>query len=402
MPAKPKSTPEPTIRPQESHLRPGGFDFSLVDHVPALQASLRSLDQPVHSMINSVADSTRVPTPEVVFFGWPGGIGGASTKLAHLLDLLATSCRLTVVPNSRVDLEDERWTRFLYDRRIATCLIENLPPTDSGWAVSLCNAAFFSDNRAERARKLGYTVAWSGEMMWLHPGESEAISSGWIDLVLYASEFQARHLLPQHHGVGTCVMGNYVNEAWFPWKARTSDGLVIGRVSRPDPDKYPIDFPQFYEHVSLPGTRFRVMAWDRHLTERYEWFEFGSHWDLLEAEEEPVVEFLHSVDLFLYPLGHRVQESWGRSTVEAMLCGCVPIVPSGHQFECLIENGVSGFICSEFTEFKEVVQVLSRNEVLRKQVSAEAGRHARISICNRTEHLARWMRLFARISDEGI
>ena len=111
--------------------------------------------------------------------------------------------------------------------------------------------------------------------------------------------------------------------------------------------KYPEDFPLFYSRLGIVDIQYRVMAWDSNVNKKYSWFNFNDQWNLLKPNQENAVEFLHTLDLFVYPIGHRVKESWGRSTVEAMLTGCVPIVPSGHQFSLFIEHGVTGYICQE-------------------------------------------------------
>src|SRR5260221_12249710 len=108
----------------------------------------------------------------------------------------------------------------------------------------------------------------------------------------------------------------------------------------------------------MPEASFRVMAWDYKVSQKYRWFKFDGRWELLAASKETQVDFLHSLDLFVYPLGHNFRESWGRSTVEAMLTGCVPLVPVGHHFENLMIHGETGFICNDFLEWKEYAQRL--------------------------------------------
>lgn len=337
----------------------------------------------------------RPPRPKVVFFGWPSEIGGATTKLAHLLDLLCDHCELTVVPNTVAELAEKRWTGYMEARGIRYCLIDDLPEVSGGWAVSLCNGAFIAEGIAIRAKEKGLKVVWSGEMMWAHPGEEEAVEEGLIDVMLYASTFQMNHLEGCHQGVKSkFVTGNYIDPQAFPWKERSSKDLTLGRLSRPDPDKFPADFPVFYECLNVPNAKYRVMAWDRHMAEEYSWFDFSDRWDLLDVGAECAVDFLHSLDLFVYPLGHTFLESWGRSTVEAMLCGCIPLVPDGHQFEALIKHGHSGFICANFEDYYEIIQTLIGDPSLRKEIARSAGWHARKELCNREVHLQHWMAIF--------
>jgi len=146
--------------------------------------------------------------------------------------------------------------------------------------------------------------------------------------------------------------------------------------------------------LDLPETRFRVIAWDEKLNRKYRWHAFDARWDLLKAEKESQVDFLHSLDLFVYPLGHNFRESWGRSTVEAMLTGCIPLVPSGHQFDRLMIHGESGFICSDFLEYKHHSHEMYFNLPLRRQIAAQCHEHAARKLCNREEHLRTWLEVF--------
>src|SRR5260370_40669915 len=95
------------------------------------------------------------------------------------------------------------------------------------------------------------------------------------------------------------------------------------------------------------------MAWSPEVEKQYRWHRFGSEWELLPEKKEPALKFLYSLDAFVYPLGHRIKESWGRAVVEAMLTGCVPVVPAGHQFHKLMAHGESCFICGKYCEWQE-------------------------------------------------
>jgi glycosyltransferase involved in cell wall biosynthesis len=136
------------------------------------------------------------------------------------------------------------------------------------------------------------------------------------------------------------------------------------------------------------------MAWDKNVSNKYKWHYFGPEWDLLEAEQEDTLDFLHSLDLFVYRLGHTFRESWGRSTVEAMLSGCVPVVPIGHNFQEFIVQGVTGFMCKTYQEFKSVCQELQRNHSLRKKIAKQASAYAASVICNEEKHKDVWRRVF--------
>ena len=155
--------------------------------------------------------------------------------------------------------------------------------------------------------------------------------------------------------------------------------------------KYPLNFPVFYEELGLPEVRYRVMAWSPEVAKQYRWHRFGPEWDLLPAQKEPALEFLYSLDVFLYPLGHRVKESWGRAVVEAMLTGAVPVVPAGHQFHKLLVHGESGFICREYREWKATVRELYENYPYRQKISRQGAAYAREQLCHPEAHRQKWI-----------
>ncbi len=69
-------------------------------------------------------------------------------------------------------------------------------------------------------------------------------------------------------------VGNYIAPELFPWKDRTKERrfgeFVIGRLSRPDPGKYPRDFPESYLRLGLKNPRYGVMAWSEEMGRQYE------------------------------------------------------------------------------------------------------------------------------------
>lgn len=328
--------------------------------------------------------------PNLYIFGWPGFLGGADSKLAHLVPLLSDHFRITVVPNRAKLLEQREWTEFLKRHGVSYSSLAALNGNLSGTALSMCNPHFFTGHLAQMARERGLRVVWSNEMMWFHDGEKEAVKNGLIDRVLYTSEFQKQKLSPGHGDLPGVITGNYIDPRQFPFVGRQHETFTIGRLSRADPVKFPEDFPVFYECLDLPDARFRVMGWNQALAHKYRWHSFNDRWDLLPEQSETPVEFLHSLDLFVYSLGHDFQESWGRSTVEAMLTGCIPLVPCGHYFENLMIHGESGFICGDFEDYREYSRELWGNPAKRQSMAQACRDHAENELCRAEDHVKLW------------
>ena len=243
-------------------------------------------------------------------FGWPSYLGGADTKLAHLLVLLHRDYRITVVPNDVFRLRETKWTRFMDRHGIRYARFGALPKKLEGFGLALCNPRFLNKGLAQRVKDRGLKMIWSGEMVWHHPGELEAIKAGVIDKVLFVSEVQRRRLIDAYGSTPSVLTGNFIDPKFFPFAVRRNSTFSIGRLSRPDPAKYPEDFPVFYEALEVPEVRFRIMAWDKNLTAKYRWHRFDARWELLPSLAETQLRFLRSLDLFVYPLGHTCIEAW--------------------------------------------------------------------------------------------
>lgn len=323
--------------------------------------------------------------------GVPGRTGGASTKLAHLIPLLSREFRITVaLPES--GLKHHREIKQILDPlNVSYVFWKDLPKKLEGVAFAICDKDFFTSGRARGVKDRGLKLVWSNEMTWAFRGEAEAVRDGLIDRVLFVSDFQARIFHDIYSNIPSLITGNYIDANDYAFKERRSPMFSVGRLSRADIHKYPLDFPVFYEELNLRDVRYRVMAWSSELQKQYRWHRFGPEWDLLPANKEPALKFLYSLDLFVYPLGHRIKESWGRAVVEAMLTGCVPLVPAGHQFDKLMVHGESGFICDKFSDWKTAVHELYENYPLRQKMARTASDYAREHLCNPEEHRKRWI-----------
>lgn len=328
---------------------------------------------------------------KLYIFGIPGRIGGAATKIAHLIRLLHRDYDISVVLPHISWLKHRDVVQFTEPYGVGRMLMKDLPRKPEGVALAICDLHFFSSGKAREIKARGLKLVWSNEMMFGFEGEAEAARAGLLDRVLLVSEFQAKALEDIYRGIPTFQTGNYIDPDDYAWRERQNPTFTLGRLSRPDLTKYPLDFPAFYEELGLPEARYRVMAWSEDLRKQYRWHRFGPEWELLPMNREPALHFLNTLDVFLYPLGHRCKESWGRAVVEAMLTGCVPVVPAGHQFHRLLVSGETGFICQEYREFQRVTRELYENYPWRLKISRQCAAHAREKLCNPEEHRRLWI-----------
>jgi hypothetical protein len=156
------------------------------------------------------------------------------------LRLLHREYEITVVPNTRAQLAQRDWGRWLRELGVRAALLEDLPQKLSGWALSLCNGRFWGEGLGVEARRRGLRIAWSSEMMWHHAGELAAARLGLMDKVLYVSEVQRAALEPGYVGgpppgdadTAVCSTGFSLSGALPPPKGgTTSRGVGAGRYS---------------------------------------------------------------------------------------------------------------------------------------------------------------------------
>ena len=327
---------------------------------------------------------------KVYLFGSPGKVGGAATKIWDLLTLLREDFDLCLVLRHKRLLKDREIQEAVRESGVRVELESKLPKRMEGVALVICELDIFESGRAERLKERGLKLYFSNEMMWKFQGEEEAVQQGLVDKVFFLSEYQAEAFRELYKGVPEAVIDNYVEPSRFLFAARRNAGIVLGRLSRPDPVKFSEDFPVFYEALELPEARYRVMAWSRPLHEKYAWHRFGSEWELLGAGAVAAADFLRSLDLFVYSFGPFFRESWGRAVVEAMLTGAIPLVPADCHFGHLVGEGESGYLCGSFAAYQEAAQQLYWDCDLRRRMSERCARYAREKLCDRAEHRVMW------------
>ena len=364
--------------------------------------------------------------PPLYLFNWPDAVGGAGTKVAHLLLLLHETFRVTVVPNEAARLTDAKWSGFIKRLGVEVRTRRELPRRLEGWGVSLCNGHFLRSGLAGEVKRRGLKLAWGSEMMWHHSGERALVQGGLIDLVLYTGEEQRAALLPGYTGGGVLpeprgvVVGNYIHAPAFPYIERTRQELAAGRISRADPAKFPAGFPLTYHGLGLRRGRCRVLGWSPQVAAQWPWYDFANaritaepppearasewgfsqgaprlprpRWSLLAPGAVETVRFLHSLDLYVYDVGPGLRESWGRTVVEAMLTGLPVLLPADprHHLHHLVPDKVAGFHCREPAQWREAAQRLSGDAALRRTMGRAGHRYAVHELCAAAAHQRVW------------
>src|SRR6266576_2732422 len=93
--------------------------------------------------------------PKLYLVGIPGRIGGASTKILHLLRLLRNDFKITVVLPDIGYVKDKHVRRDLEPYGIPYTLLKELPKQLDGVALGICERDFFISGRARELKARG-------------------------------------------------------------------------------------------------------------------------------------------------------------------------------------------------------------------------------------------------------
>lgn len=142
---------------------------------------------------------------------------------------------------------------------------------------------------------------------------------------------------------------------------------VIGRHSRPDPQKWPATREAFLRaYPADPDIRVRLLGYGPELDDVVG--ARPANWEVLPFNALPVRQFLGSIDFFVYFHGPLWIEAFGYSIIEAMASGAVAILPP--DFAPLFGEGA---ICCPASEVADRVRGLHSDATAYRRQS-EAGR----------------------------
>jgi len=306
--------------------------------------------------------------PRLVVLQWPSELGGADTRLNDLLRLLHNDWDITCVPNDPFRLTEEKNISFLNSLGIKYCLLDQLPHRYEGVAFSCCNFRIFTEAwRIKAVKDRGMKLIWANDMMWHDPEEISAITKGFVDLVIFTSEFHRSMMLPKIISANPfqkhAILPNYFDpDHWkVDPKIHSGNDLVIGKSSRADWLKYPDDFPLFYERMG-EGTSFDILGWNAELGKKYSWHNFDNRWNLRAESSMDIKEWLAGIDVFAYCSNYRFIENQSRSIVESMLCGVPVMAPRKYNFPNMIWDRRCGWLWDDETEIREGISFMQDPE----------------------------------------
>jgi hypothetical protein len=308
--------------------------------------------------------------------GFPSSYGGADTELDHLIDLLrARGVAVHLVPMFGAD---QAMTRSVLARG---CTIH--PFSDDVFrgrvVASFCNGHFLDRLPAIVECGRPALVVWFNCMTQAFEAERRAHRQGWIDCFGFLSNYQERQLRPELERLRPVRK--------FPYRAYFNPGRVefryrewageyrIGRISRDDGAKFAPDTWRIFDRVLVPPSlrkKTYVLGYGPNAAARIGPAPPSLDWRTWAGNEIPATQFFRTVDTMIHKTGGS-RESYCRVLVEAYAHGVVPIVERDYAFPELVEDGETGFMCSDSDEMSYRASWLAFHPEAHRRM-AEAGR----------------------------
>jgi len=342
----------------------------------------------------------------VFYFGYPGGMGGANVEMLHTAAVwLAAGIDVTFIPTWGEDsaMESRLTALGCETLHVKPEEVERIADLPGSICMSMCNAHFWKVYPT--LKKLGCKTVWSGAMTFEFPETVNAFREhGLPDVHHFQSKFQqeevTRALAPIGKPNGFLIRGAF-NFNEIPYNFRRHDAntdFVIGRLSRPDPDKWSGNHWPILARVPYTKRKAFAMGWTQ-ATQR----KCGPPppWaTVLEPQKIPVSDFLGRCHAML-GLNGGARENWPRIGLEAMAAGVPLVCQNLWGWREMIVNGETGFLTESDEEMVYRLAQLAYDDELRRYMIAEARDH--LEELADPERIGRqWTELFASLGAENL
>lgn len=311
----------------------------------------------------------------VFLIGYPGDMGGANTEAWHTVKLWAEyGVDVHLIPTWGCD---ETWRARVDALGCTTHVVgpdqlDRVPNLAGSPVVSFCNSQFIA--HAERFRELGCPLIWANCMTFMFEHERECFAKiGPADAYVFQSEFQRSELEPQLVELGyTPDRGHLIRGAFdleeFEFAPRPhspGEAFVVGRMARPDTDKWSSNTWPIYSAIQYANKRALMLGMDDRTHEKLGASPVFA--DCLKPMAISVKQFLSTLHCLL-PINGGARENWPRAGLEAMAAGVPIVAQNDWGWREMIEHGATGFLGSDDCELAHYAAMLAHDEDLRQRI----------------------------------
>jgi len=345
----------------------------------------------------------------IFFLGYPGNMGGANTECWHTARLWRSiGIDVTFIPTWG---RDPHWEQRLAGIGCTTVHAGNadnlvsVPGFGGSIVVAMCNAQVM--NARGLLKDLACRLVWVNCMTFLFDNEIAAFRRhGPAEAYVFQSEFQRAELekvLPAFGytpATGRMIRGAFsLDEIPFcPRPHRPRDDFHIGKLARPDLDKWSSNHWRILERVPYAGRRALAMGWTLPLTHKCgpppAWAETFAPQQLAAGD------FLGRCHAVL-GLNGGARENWPRVGLEAMAAGVPLVCQNLWGWREMIVDGVTGFLTNDDEEMAFRLAQLAYDEPLRQRIARAARDHVQ-QLAEPARIGRQWRELFGSLECVGL
>lgn len=337
----------------------------------------------------------------VFLIGYPGEMGGACTEAWHTIKLWRRfGVDVHLIPTWGCD---QRWRTRVDELGCTTHTVrpedlEKVPGLAGSPAVGMCNIEFIA--HAHRLRAIGCPIVWVNCMTFLFEHEKRFFAEhGPADAMVYQSQFQRGELESQldpsryDPATGHLIRGAFDLDEWGfrPRSHARGEIFVVGRVARPDLDKWSSNTWPIYERIQYANKRALMLGMDDRTHAK-----LGApplFADCLKPMAISPQQFFATLHCLL-PINGGARENWPRAGLEAMAAG-VPIVAQNQWgWREMIEHGITGFLGDNDCELAHYAAMLAHDEQLRMRIIHAARERLVTELANPNVTWNGWRQLF--------
>lgn len=340
----------------------------------------------------------------VFLVGYPGEMGGANTEAWHTIKLWCHyGVDVNLIPTWHCD---QKWRERVAaigatTHEVSPDDLASVPNLAGSPVVSFCNREFIT--HAQRFRELGCPLVWANCMTFLFDHEKQLFAEyGPADAFVFQSEFQRQQLEPQLEPLGySPESGHLIRGAFdldeFEFAPRShprGDVFVVGRVARPDTDKWSSNTWPIYSAIQYANKRALMLGMDGRTHEKLGASPVFA--DCLKPMAISVRQFLSTLHCLL-PINGGARENWPRAGLEAMAAGVPIVAQNDWGWREMIEHGATGFLGSDDCELAHYAAMLAHDEDLRQRIIHAAHHRLVNELASPKVIWEAWKRLFRSV-----
>ncbi len=287
---------------------------------------------------------------ELCVIGHPSRLGGADTELDHQIRCwLAMGVEVHLCPTYSVD--SNQMTMGLTERGCVYHTSRDWESLEGFHCISFCNGEFLK--ALPEIKKYARTTTFVNCMSWNFELEVEFQKQGLIDFHLYQTQHSFDKVSQKLKTEGVyrpLFFHPYFDASEFPFvDDRPLDKFRFGRISRDDGDKFGSQQLWIYETMTAPVLKEGlVLGWGPN-AERKLGNQLPNYIQAVRPGSLTQRAFYTQCEAIIMTTD--TFENLPRVGFEAMASGSLLIVDNRGGWQLEVENGVTGWLCSDHREF---------------------------------------------------